>query len=57
MQEECLATGFLDFIDYCLSLVHHQRDAYPAPNKAAQVRLQFMLRYRDCPPTVHAQVP
>ena len=64
LQEECLATGFQEFIDYCLNLVQHQRQVYPPANKASQVRLQFMLRCvttptsrASPPPTSRASPP
>ena len=48
LQEEELAKRFRYFIDYCLQLIGKQRDLYPPANRAAQGRLQNMLRYMSC---------
>ena len=45
LQEEWLGAGFVHFINHCASIVVHQRSMYPAGNKVAQVRLQFLLRF------------
>ncbi|XP_064637155.1 BAI1-associated protein 3-like isoform X4 [Lineus longissimus] len=43
-QEESLAESFNLFIEFCLGLLRKLRQVFPAANRAAQVRLDFMLR-------------
>ncbi|ELU07462.1 hypothetical protein CAPTEDRAFT_226475 [Capitella teleta] len=43
-EEDKLADNFRDFIAYCVELICKQRDLYPPANRAAQTRLQNMLR-------------
>ncbi|KAK2182622.1 hypothetical protein NP493_345g04038 [Ridgeia piscesae] len=43
-EEEALGQSFQAFIEYGLGLIGRQREVYPPANKAAHVRLVFLLR-------------
>uniref|UniRef100_T1IR75 C2 domain-containing protein n=1 Tax=Strigamia maritima TaxID=126957 RepID=T1IR75_STRMM len=42
--EEMLAESFNLFIEFCLSLLRKQRDLFPPTNKAALIKLEYLLR-------------
>ncbi len=43
-QECALAESFMSFVDYCMDLIRIQREVYPAANKAAQYKIETILR-------------